>query len=146
MPAALQHCSTAALSSRCANFPSCNWICQPMLTRWQSPRNMDMMIMLSIDSRASYWQVSQWTVFIWSQNIRFYLELFETIKLWAWQIAESGVLIIVTAGHMRQYEARELRIIQMMMSCVGTQTWTWWTVMESVVSCQYKQRVQLWMN
>ena len=29
---------------------------------------------------------------------------------------ESGVLIIVTAGHMRQYEARELRIIQMMMS------------------------------
>ena len=47
---------------------------------------------------------------------------------------QCGVLIIVTAGHMRQYEARELGIIQMMMSCVGTQTWTWWTVMESVVS------------
>ena len=49
-------------------------------------------------------------------------------------MTESGVLMIVTAGHMRQYEAREQRIIQMMMSCVGTQTWTWWTVMESVVS------------
>ena len=137
----LQHCSTAALSSRCANFPSCNWICQPMLTRWQSPRNMDMMIMLSIDSRASYWQVSQWTTEL---QILF-------------RIIWDNKTVIVTNGrewsvdncdswaHEAVWGTRaENNTNDDVLSCVGTQTWT--RMMESVVSCQYKQCVQLWMN